>query len=123
MRELLETISRGCERLTVRSDDHRAYPRAMRGLGCRITQRITSSKQRRDARNPLWEVNLLDLMIRHSTAARAFVGGEVDYAGIISLRNPVTVRQALIIAVSKTAMIGLAAWQVRSAEITLGDAF
>jgi hypothetical protein len=41
----------------------------MRGLGCRITHRITSSKQRRDARNPLWEVNLLDLMIRHSTAA------------------------------------------------------
>jgi ATP-binding cassette subfamily B protein len=29
--------------------------------------------------------------------------------------------QALIIAISQTAMIGLAAWQVRSAEITLGD--
>jgi hypothetical protein len=69
VRELLETISRGCDALTVRSDDHRTYPRAMRGLGCRITHRITSSKQRRDARNPLWEVNLLDLMIRHSTAA------------------------------------------------------
>ena len=40
----------------------------------------------------------INVVLRHSTAARAFVGGEVDYAGIISLRNPVTVRQALIIA-------------------------
>jgi transposase-like protein len=69
IRELLETIARGKRRITVRSDDHRAYPRAMGHVGCRITHLITSSKRRRDARNPLWEVNLLDLMIRHSTAA------------------------------------------------------
>jgi hypothetical protein len=66
-RELLETISRGGAGMTVRSDEHTAYPRAMRGLG--ITHRTTSSKARRDRRNPLWEANLLDLMIRHSTAA------------------------------------------------------
>jgi hypothetical protein len=53
----------------IRSDDHRAYPRAIRALGRNVIHRITSSKRRRDARNPLWEVNLLDLMIRHSTAA------------------------------------------------------
>jgi transposase-like protein len=69
VRELLETVSRGRPAMTVRSDDHRAYPRAMRGLNCPVTHRITSSKKRRDKRNPLWEVNLLDLMIRHSTAA------------------------------------------------------
>jgi hypothetical protein len=69
MRELLETVSRGCSSMTVRSDDHRAYPRALRQVDCRITHNITSSQQRRDQRNPLWEVNLLDLMIRHSTAA------------------------------------------------------
>jgi hypothetical protein len=69
MRELLETISRDTSALTVRSDDHHAYSRAMQRLSCQITHRITSSKQRRDQRNPLWEVNLLDLMIRHSTAA------------------------------------------------------
>ena len=39
----------------------------MRGLG--LTHEVTSSKRRRDARNPLWEVNVLDLVIRHSTAA------------------------------------------------------
>ena len=69
VRELLETITEKHTSMTVRSDDHRAYPRAMRGLACQITHRITSSKARRDQRNPLWEVNLLDLMIRHSTAA------------------------------------------------------
>ncbi|HET6463465.1 MAG TPA: hypothetical protein VFH33_06665 [Candidatus Krumholzibacteria bacterium] len=53
----------------IRSDDHRAYPRAIRTLGRPVKHRITSSKARRDQRNPLWEVNLLDLMIRHSTAA------------------------------------------------------
>ena len=53
----------------VRSDDHRAYPRAIRTVGRIVTHRITSSMQRRDQRNPLWEVNLLDLMVRHSTAA------------------------------------------------------
>jgi len=54
---------------TIRSDDHRAYPRAIGRLGGRVAHRITSSKQRRDERNPLWEINVLDLMIRHSTAA------------------------------------------------------
>ncbi|HET6462194.1 MAG TPA: hypothetical protein VFH33_00205, partial [Candidatus Krumholzibacteria bacterium] len=47
----------------------RAYPRAIQALGQPVTHCITSSKERRDQRNPLWEVNLLDLMIRHSTAA------------------------------------------------------
>jgi len=69
VRDLLETLTRKSHSLTIRSDDHRAYPRAMRGLRCDVTHRITSSKERRDDRNPLWEVNVLDLMIRHSTAA------------------------------------------------------
>jgi hypothetical protein len=41
----------------------------MRRLACDVAHTITSSKERRDDRNPLWEVNVLDLMIRHSTAA------------------------------------------------------
>jgi len=69
VRDLLFAIlSKQCS-VTLRSDDHRAYPRAIASLGCNITHRITSSKDRRDRCNPLWEVNLLDLMIRHSTAA------------------------------------------------------
>jgi len=69
IRDLLEPIAAKCDTLAIRSDDHRAYPPAMRQLGCRITHKVTSSKDRRDDRNPLWEVNLADLMIRHSTAA------------------------------------------------------
>ena len=55
--------------VTLRSDEHPAYPRAIATSGIDVIHRVTSSKERRDKRNPLWEVNLLDLMIRHSTAA------------------------------------------------------
>jgi len=65
VRELLSQIDAD----VIHSDDHRAYPRAIRALERSVSHRITSSKRRRDQRNPLWEVNLLDLMIRHSTAA------------------------------------------------------
>jgi hypothetical protein len=67
VRELLEVIIHN--ELTTRSDEHPAYRRAIAALGVPITHVVTSSKQRRDQHNPLWEVNLLDLMIRHSTAA------------------------------------------------------
>jgi hypothetical protein len=67
--ELLEVLAPKTETLLIRSDDHPAYPRAMRRLRCRVRHIVTSSKERRDNRNPLWEVNLADLMIRHSTAA------------------------------------------------------
>jgi transposase-like protein len=69
MRELLATLAQGQPTLAVRSDDHRSYPRALRALDVPFTHHVTSSRQRRDERNPLWEVNVLDLMIRHSTAA------------------------------------------------------
>jgi len=69
MKELLEFITRGKEQITIRSDEHRSYPPAMNGLPCRVQHEVTSSRDHRDKRNPLWEVNLLDLMIRHSTAA------------------------------------------------------
>lgn len=69
VRELLSEILSKKRPVTIRSDDHPAYPRAIRSLGINAAHRVTSSKERRDKRNPLWEVNLLDLMIRHSTAA------------------------------------------------------
>jgi transposase-like protein len=69
VRELLQTVIAEGPLPVIRSDDHRAYPRAIRAIGRNVVHRIVSSKRRRDHRNPLWEVNLLDLMIRHSTAA------------------------------------------------------
>ena len=67
MRDLLGALEP--HGITIRSDDHRAYPLAIATMTCTVIHRITSSKERRDERNPLWEVNVLDLMIRHSTAA------------------------------------------------------
>ena len=54
----------------VHSDDHPAYPRAFRRLlpGIRIEHHVTSSTERRTPRNPLFPVNLVDLLIRHGGA-------------------------------------------------------
>ena len=67
--QLLENATLGRTEITVRSDEHRAYRPAIRAQGCRIRHEVTSSRDHRDKRNPLWEVNLLDLLIRHGTAA------------------------------------------------------
>ena len=56
-------------RACIRSDDHAAYPRALRRLGQeRFVHEVTSSKAPRTGTNPLFPVNLLDLLIRHSSA-------------------------------------------------------
>ena len=66
MSELLEKLTRRAERMTIRSDEHRAYGPAISRLRCSVHRVVVSSKERRDKGNPLWEVNLLDLLIRHS---------------------------------------------------------
>jgi transposase-like protein len=66
---LLELVPAGPGETVVHSDDHRAYPRAMRRLPARrFRHRVTSSKARRNARNPLFAVNWLDLLIRHGSS-------------------------------------------------------
>ncbi len=55
--------------VTLWSDDHAAYPRALaRVPGRRIRHRTISAKARRTSRNPLFPVNLADLLIRHTGA-------------------------------------------------------
>ena len=68
VRELLKTVIEGRPGLTLRSDDHPAYPRALASLRTKPVHEVTSSKERRDANNPLFEINLVDLLIRHSQA-------------------------------------------------------
>lgn len=69
VRELLRLVVPGGARLVLHSDDHPAYPRALRGLGEHaIEHRVTPGTARRTPRNPLFPVNLLDLLIRHSSA-------------------------------------------------------
>jgi transposase-like protein len=66
---LLRLVIAGAKEAVFRSDDHPAYPRAfLRVEGVAITHEITSSKERRTAANPLFPVNLLDLLIRHNGA-------------------------------------------------------
>ena len=69
MQELFEVVTAGRRHITIHSDDHPAYPPALPRDRCRIRHLITPGREHRDTRNSLWEVNLLDLLIRHSTAA------------------------------------------------------
>jgi len=68
VRELLAYLTAGVVEMIVHSDDHKAYPLAMRGLPCRILHIVTSSKEIRDRLNKLFEINLLDLLIRQAEA-------------------------------------------------------
>lgn len=68
MAELLEVALHNAEEVVVHSDDHRSYPPAIRETECRIHHHVTSSKRRRTTQNPLFPVNELDLLIRHSMA-------------------------------------------------------
>jgi hypothetical protein len=66
--ELLTVSLSQQSRATVFSDDHRSYPPALRTLRCEVTHHVTSSRAYRDRTNKLWEVNLLDVLIRHCGA-------------------------------------------------------
>jgi len=67
--ELVERIVPRGARVVIRSDEHPAYARAFRRLrarGWRIHHPTTSSRAARTPRNPLFPVNLADLLLRHS---------------------------------------------------------
>ena len=67
--EALRLAARTPQFLTVRSDEHQAYPRTLRRLeGYRVLHERTSSKEARTAGNPLFPVNRLDLLLRHNGA-------------------------------------------------------
>ena len=66
---LLTLVAPRPQALTACSDDHRAYPRAFRRLThLSITHQVTPGAARRTTSNPLFPVNLMDLLIRHSGA-------------------------------------------------------
>lgn len=55
--------------LRLETDEHKAYPRAIRRLeGRAITHATTSSRARRTKSNPLFPANRADLLIRHEEA-------------------------------------------------------
>ena len=67
--ELLRIVLPDPQPLALHTDDHADYPRALARLPhLRVTHRTISSRAARTPRNPLFAVNLLDLLIRHSSA-------------------------------------------------------
>jgi transposase-like protein len=68
MKELLEVALERVAEAVIYSDDHPAYRRSIKRLAQQIDHRVTPGKQHRDRNNSLWEVNLLDLLIRHCNA-------------------------------------------------------
>jgi hypothetical protein len=66
---LLRTCKFEGHAIELYSDDHRAYPPAFRSIpALAVRHHVTSSLERRTTRNPLFPVNLLDLLIRHGSA-------------------------------------------------------
>ena len=68
MRQLLEVSIGKQPYAVVFSDDHPAYKRSLKTMATKIDHRITPGSDHRDKNNSLWEVNLLDLLIRHCNA-------------------------------------------------------
>jgi transposase-like protein len=69
MAELIRLAVPRPQPLVVRSDEHPAYPRAWARLPhYAIDHEQTSSRALRTPRNPLFAVNLLDLLLRHNGA-------------------------------------------------------
>ncbi len=68
MAELIGVASGGQSGVVIYSDAHKAYPRAIRDINLDCQHHVTSSKDHRGTNNQLWEINLLDLVIRHSSS-------------------------------------------------------
>ncbi len=69
MAALVELVAPVGAPIEIHSDDHPAYPRAFARIRDRdITHATTRSTVSRTPQNPLFPVNLLDLLIRHSSA-------------------------------------------------------
>ncbi|MCP5058785.1 MAG: hypothetical protein GY937_18950, partial [bacterium] len=67
--ELVSRVVPAGHEAVIRSDEHQSYPRAFHRLeNRRIHHESTSSKAARTARNPLFPINLADLLLRHGGA-------------------------------------------------------
>ena len=66
---LLELIAPDPQAIELHTDEHRAYPRAVRRVRhLTVQHRTISSRAARTPQNPLFPINLLDLLIRHNGA-------------------------------------------------------
>jgi transposase-like protein len=66
---LLAIVTAGTGTLALYTDEHQDYPRALRRLApLQVEHHTVSSRAARTVRNPLFPINLLDLLIRHGGA-------------------------------------------------------
>ena len=66
---LLSIVAPGRQALELHTDEHRSYARAIRRVPhLRVEHRTVSSRAARTPRNPLFPINLLDLLLRHNGA-------------------------------------------------------
>lgn len=66
---LLQLLAPRSQTLELHSDQHEDYPRALKRLPhLKVSHHQISSRAARTASNPLFPINLLDLLIRHSGA-------------------------------------------------------
>ncbi len=65
---VLGIVTAGSDAVELHSDEHKEYPRAIRRLrkDLRVTHHTISSRATRDHKNPLFSINLYDLITRHS---------------------------------------------------------
>ena len=65
--EMLSVTISGQESVTVYTDDHKQYVGPMRKYKDQVTHVVTPGKEHRDHNNHMWEINLVDLFLRHSS--------------------------------------------------------
>jgi len=66
---LMKIVAPEPQKIVIQTDEHQDYPRAFkRVVHLEIEHHTTSSRAARIPRNPLFPVNLFDLLIRHSEA-------------------------------------------------------
>jgi transposase-like protein len=69
MAAVLSIVAAGSKQIELHTDEHQAYPRALRRLPeLAVSHRTISSRAARTPQNPLFAINLLDLLIRHNGA-------------------------------------------------------
>jgi len=66
---VLRIVAPSPQEITLHTDEHQAYPRALRRVPhLSVRHETISSRAARTTRNPLFPVNLFDLLVRHSGA-------------------------------------------------------
>ena len=65
--EMLSEVISGHDPVNVYTDDHTQYRNPIRAYNNHIIHHVTPGKAHRDADNSLWEINLFDSFLRHSS--------------------------------------------------------